>query len=60
MLIVDSAIAGGALALKLGVDTESVLFAILDIFNQGIVGYWLLLSHDSTPEMYAPTLSFFL
>ncbi|PLB37569.1 opsin family protein [Aspergillus candidus] len=45
------AIAGGALALKLGVDTESVLFAILDIFNQGIVGYWLLLSHDSTPEI---------
>ncbi|KAJ5273779.1 Rhodopsin archaeal/bacterial/fungal [Penicillium angulare] len=37
----------GALALKINVDTETVLFAIHDIFTQGLLGYWLVLSHDN-------------
>ncbi|OGE49849.1 hypothetical protein PENARI_c019G04475 [Penicillium arizonense] len=44
-------IAAGPLALKLSVDTETILFAVLDIFTQGILGYWLLLAHDSSPEI---------
>ncbi|KAJ6098537.1 hypothetical protein N7467_000072 [Penicillium canescens] len=44
-------IAAGPLALQLSVDTETILFAILDIFTQGILGYWLLLAHDSSPEI---------
>ncbi|KAJ5201397.1 uncharacterized protein N7498_006060 [Penicillium cinerascens] len=44
-------IAAGSLALKLSVDTETVLFAVLDIFTQGIVGYWLLLTHDTSPGL---------
>lgn len=46
-----SSLAAGALALKLSVDTETILFAVLDIFTQGILGYWLLLTHDSSPGM---------
>jgi hypothetical protein len=42
-----SALAAGSLALKISVDVETVLFAIQDIFTQGILGYWLLLSHDN-------------
>ncbi|CEJ55022.1 opsin [Penicillium brasilianum] len=41
------ALAAGSLALKISVDVETVLFAIQDIFTQGILGYWLLLSHDN-------------
>ncbi|KAJ5121017.1 uncharacterized protein N7515_008978 [Penicillium bovifimosum] len=42
-------LAAGALALRLSVDMETILFAVLDIFTQGILGYWLLLAHDSSP-----------
>ncbi|KAJ5681375.1 Opsin [Penicillium maclennaniae] len=48
-------IAAGSLALKVSVDTETVLFAILDIFTQGIVGYWLLLTHDTSSGLTALT-----
>ncbi|KAJ5876353.1 Opsin [Penicillium soppii] len=37
----------GALALRLSVDTETILFAVQDIFTQGILGYFLLLAHDN-------------
>lgn len=43
----SSTIAAGSLSLKLGLDAETVLFAIQDIFLQGILGYWLLIAHDS-------------
>ncbi|KAJ5109618.1 hypothetical protein N7532_002263 [Penicillium argentinense] len=43
------ALAAGPLALKLSVDTETVIFAVQDIFTQGLIGYWLLLAHDSSP-----------
>ncbi|KAJ5096417.1 hypothetical protein NUU61_005773 [Penicillium alfredii] len=42
-------LAAGALSLKLSIDVETVLFAVMDIFMQGLVGYWLLLAHDSSP-----------
>lgn len=42
-----SALAAGALALKISLDTETVLFAILDIFSQGVFGYWIIMAHDS-------------
>ncbi|KAJ5300370.1 uncharacterized protein N7443_005372 [Penicillium atrosanguineum] len=45
-------LAAGSLALKVSVDTETVLFAVLDIFTQGIVGYWLLLTHDTSSGLY--------
>ncbi|KAJ6104043.1 hypothetical protein N7523_010363 [Penicillium sp. IBT 18751x] len=48
-------IAAGSLALKVSVNTETVLFAILDIFTQGIVGYWLLLTHDTSSGLTALT-----
>lgn len=51
VLIDYSTLAAGALAMKLSVDAETVLFAVLDIFTQGLVGYWLLLAHDSSPGM---------
>ncbi|OJJ34479.1 hypothetical protein ASPWEDRAFT_42481 [Aspergillus wentii DTO 134E9] len=41
------AIAAGSLSLKMNIDGESVLFAIYDIFTQGILGYWLLIAHNS-------------
>ncbi|CAG7949183.1 unnamed protein product [Penicillium nalgiovense] len=31
------------------VDTETVLFAIQDVFTQGILGYWLLFAYENTP-----------
>jgi bacteriorhodopsin len=40
-------VAAGALALRLSVDTETILFAVQDIFTQGILGYFLLLAHDN-------------
>jgi hypothetical protein len=46
-----SAIAAGPLALKLSVDAETVVFAVHDILTQGIVGYWLILSHDNATGM---------
>lgn len=52
ILISDSTLAAGALALKLSVDAETVLFAVLDIVTQGLVGYWLLMAHDSATGMY--------
>lgn len=51
VLIKFSVLAAGALAMKLSVDAETVLFAVQDIFTQGLVGYWLLLAHDSSPGM---------
>ncbi|KAJ5180920.1 Rhodopsin archaeal/bacterial/fungal [Penicillium capsulatum] len=42
-------LAAGPLALKISVDVETVLFAVQDIFTQGLLGYWLLLAHDSSP-----------
>lgn len=45
------AIAAGALALKIGVDAETIIFAIHDIFLQGIIGYWLIFAHDAAPGM---------
>lgn len=51
MLMLDSSLAAGALALRVSVDTETILFAIQDIFTQGILGYWLLLAHESVPGM---------
>ena len=44
---VGVALAAGSLALKMNVDTETVVFAIYDIFTQGLLGYWLILAHDS-------------
>lgn len=43
----SSTLAAGSLALKVSVDVETVLFAIQDIFTQGLLGYWLVLSHDN-------------
>jgi bacteriorhodopsin len=40
-------LAAGSLALKISVDVETVLLAIQDIFTQGLLGYWLLVQHDS-------------
>jgi len=48
ILIVFSSVAAGALALQLSVDTETILFAIQDIFTQGILGYFILLAHDNS------------
>ncbi|KAL4892858.1 hypothetical protein BDV59DRAFT_202230 [Aspergillus ambiguus] len=42
------ALAAGPLALKINLDAENVVFAIYDIFTQGIIGYWLLIAHDSS------------
>lgn len=35
----------------MSVDTEIVLYAILDIFVQGLLGYWIILAHDGSPGM---------
>jgi bacteriorhodopsin len=51
LMVLYSSIAAGPLALQLSVDAETILFAILDVFTQGILGYWLLLAHDSSPDM---------
>ena len=42
-----STLAAGGIALKMNLDAETVLFAILDIFTQGILGYWILIAYDS-------------
>lgn len=60
MLIVFSAVAAGALALHLSVDTETILFAIQDIFTQGILGYFLLLAHDNSAGMWVLALSLYM
>ncbi|KAJ5658933.1 Opsin [Penicillium longicatenatum] len=41
------AFAAGTLALKISVDTETILYAVQDIFTQGLLSYWLVVSHDS-------------
>lgn len=51
LLMLGSSLAAGALALKLSVDTETILFAIQDVFTQGVLGYWLLLAHESASGM---------
>ncbi|KAB8078725.1 hypothetical protein BDV29DRAFT_165654 [Aspergillus leporis] len=43
------ALAAGALALKIHVDAETIIFALHDIFLQGIIGYWILFAHDASP-----------
>jgi hypothetical protein len=35
----------------MNVNAETVIFAIYDIFTQGIIGYWLLIAHDSSPGL---------
>ncbi|CEL06611.1 hypothetical protein ASPCAL09783 [Aspergillus calidoustus] len=40
-------LAAGALALKVGITAETVLFAIHDIIIQGILGYWLVIANDA-------------
>lgn len=47
-----SALAAGTLALKINVDSESIIVAVYDIIEQGILGYWLLIAHDSSPGVY--------
>ncbi|KAL1956077.1 hypothetical protein VTO42DRAFT_7672 [Malbranchea cinnamomea] len=34
-------------ARRMTVDTEIIIYAILDVLSQGVFGYWLLVSHDS-------------
>lgn len=46
-----SILATSSLAHRVSIDTEIVAFAVLDILTQGIFGYWLLVSHDSSPSM---------
>ncbi|KAI2791952.1 hypothetical protein POX_b01981 [Penicillium oxalicum] len=41
------ALAAGSLAMKISVDAETVIYAVQDIFTQGILGYWLVLVQDS-------------
>jgi hypothetical protein len=45
--MVTSTLAAGALALKVGITAETVLFAIHDIIIQGILGYWLVIANDA-------------
>lgn len=49
--MLGSSLAAGSLALRLSVDTETILFAIQDVFTQGVLGYWLLLAHESASGM---------
>lgn len=51
LIVSISALAAGSLALKISVDVETVLYAIQDIVTQGLLGYWLLLAHDSAQGM---------
>jgi hypothetical protein len=51
MLMPDSTLAAGPLALKMSFDSEIVLFAILDIFTQALLGYWIIIAHDGSPGM---------
>lgn len=44
-------LAAGVLDFKITLDAETILYAILDIFVQGILGYWLLIIHDSSSEI---------
>ncbi|KAL2010848.1 hypothetical protein VTN00DRAFT_3566 [Thermoascus crustaceus] len=44
-------LATSSLAHRVSIDTEIVAFAVLDILTQGIFGYWLLVSHDSSPSI---------
>lgn len=44
-------LAAGPLALRMKVDTEVIMFAILDIFTQGLLGYWIIIAHDGSPGM---------
>lgn len=48
---VYSTLAAGPIAMKVNVDTEIILFAILDIFLQGLLGYWIIIAHDGSPGM---------
>ncbi|RJE23768.1 Bacteriorhodopsin-like protein [Aspergillus sclerotialis] len=47
----DRTLAAGPLALRMRVNTEVILFAILDIFAQGLLGYWIIIAHDGSPGM---------
>ncbi|KAF7715928.1 Uncharacterized protein PECH_005733 [Penicillium ucsense] len=40
-------LAAGSLATKISVDAETIIYAVQDIFSQGILGYWLVLVQDS-------------
>lgn len=48
-MVKNRTLAAGSLSLKMSIDTETITFAIFDIFSQGILGYWLLIAHDSAP-----------
>ncbi|KAJ5632047.1 Opsin [Penicillium lividum] len=41
------ALAAGTLALKISVDTETIIYAVQDIFTQGLLSHWLVISHDA-------------
>ena len=38
--------------MKISVDAETVIYAVQDIFTQGILGYWLVLVQDSAQTRY--------
>lgn len=44
-------LATSSLAHKVTIDTEIVAFAVLDLLTQVIFSFWLLLSHDSSPQI---------
>lgn len=56
--MLSSSLAAGALALRVSVDTETILFAIQDVFTQGVLGYWLLLAHESASGMLVSNRTF--
>lgn len=43
-----SAVASSPLARKISVDAEIILFAIVDVLTQGVMGFWLIVGHDSS------------
>ncbi|KAL1994449.1 hypothetical protein VTN49DRAFT_1919 [Thermomyces lanuginosus] len=42
------AVASSPLARKISVDAEIILFAIVDVLTQGVMGFWLIVGHDSS------------
>ncbi|KAL1977499.1 hypothetical protein VTN31DRAFT_358 [Thermomyces dupontii] len=42
------AVASSPLARKISVDAEIILFAIVDVLTQGLMGFWLIVGHDSS------------
>ncbi|KAK2767719.1 hypothetical protein FQN54_003877 [Arachnomyces sp. PD_36] len=50
--------AAGTLARKISVDSEIIVFLILDVLSQGIFGYWILFAHDRSPALAVPVDGF--